>query len=49
MVGVAKAMVAMVFEIRLPEIVNGPPIEIGKYVHMIHSIATAFGMNLIVG
>jgi hypothetical protein len=49
MVGIAKAMGAMVFEIRLPEIVNGPSIEIGKYAHIIHGIATVCGMNLIVG
>jgi hypothetical protein len=49
MVGIAKAMGARVSEIRLPEIVNRSSLEIGKYVHIIHGIATACGMNVIVG
>jgi hypothetical protein len=49
MVGVAKAMVAVVFKIGFPEIVNGPSLEIGKYAHVIHGMRSAFRMNLIVG
>jgi len=49
MVGVAKPMVTVVFKRGLPEIVNGTPIEIGKYADLIHGMRTTFWMNLIVG
>ncbi len=47
--GVAKAMEAVVAEVRFPEVVNGPSQEAGKDTDLIDRFVAAFAVDVVVG